>query len=133
MLVEVSKFRDLSNYTPMNGRIDPECNLICENRRRSAETNAFRRNDFAFLMTVLPHSKRQNQFSTAKAGAMKNRRTRFARDIFLYMCTCTKIHITIAFLPRECGGSARACPRIARMYGEMYARGASYTREYRLA
>lgn len=58
--------------------------------------NAFRRNDvpwltrdrlFAALMTIPPRGKRQNQFSAAKAGAMKNRRrTRFARDIYFHIC-----------------------------------------------
>lgn len=75
------------------------------NPRRFAETNAFRRNDvpwltrdrlFASLMTIPPHSKQQNQFNTAKAGAMKNRRrTRFARDIFSYIYICMRIHTRV--------------------------------------
>lgn len=121
-----SKFQDVPNRTPMSGRIDPECNLICEFHRN----NAFRRNDvpwltrdrlFAALMTIPPRSTNDKINSTLKADAMKNRRrTRFARDIYFHI----RAYIRTRYVHSR---SLHERRNYTRTSCKSYARGASYT------
>lgn len=74
---KASKFQDISNRTPVNARIDPECNLICEfpavprKQRVSQKRRAVvdprpalcGSNDYC-----PPRGKRQNQFRRYEGG-----------------------------------------------------------------